>query len=79
MRGRGLLPARIGEGTTVTGASVGWREDTERVCVPARCHTWKHVGKTMGPCVAVLCLDMDMIHGCCMMTGLDFAAQKFAA
>ena len=61
---------RIAEGTTVAAASVGVREDTECVCVPTRCHTWKRVGKTVGPCVVVLCVDMDMVHGCCKMTGL---------
>ena len=54
----GSLPARITEWTTVAAASVSVREDTERVC----CHTWKRVGKTMGPCVAVLCVDMDTVH-----------------
>ena len=37
---------KIAVGTTVTAASVGVREDTR--------HTWKCVGKTVGPCVAVL-------------------------
>ena len=65
---------RIAEGATVPGASVGVREDTERVCVPACCHTWKRVGK--------------IVHGsmCCralfcraLLTGFCFAANKFAA
>ena len=38
------------------------------------------MGKTVGPCVAVLCVDLDTVHGCCKTTGLPyFAANKFAA
>ena len=70
------LSARIAEGTTVTAASVGVREDTERVHVPACCHTWKCVGKTVGPCVAMLCMDMDTVHGCCKTTGLPLFCSK---
>ena len=73
---RGLLPARIAEGTTVATASVGVPEDTERVCVPAHCHTWKRVGKTLGPCVAVLCVDINTVHGCCKSTGLPLLCSK---
>ena len=73
---RGLLSARIAEGTTVAAASVGMREDTERVRIPTRCHTWKRVGKTVGPCVAVLCVDMDTVHGCCKTTGLPLFCSK---
>ena len=68
----GSLFARIAEGTTVAAASVSVREDTERVRVPACCHTWKRVGKTIGLCVVVLCVDIHMVHGCCKMTGLPF-------
>ena len=50
--------------------------DTEHVHVPAHCHTWKRVGKTVGPCIAVLCVDMDTVHGCCMMTGLPLFCSK---
>ena len=50
------------KGEIAAVASVGVREDTERVCDPMCHHTWKHVGKTMGPCVAVLCVDVDMVH-----------------
>ena len=30
-------------------------------CVTVLFHTWKRVGKTMGPCVAVLCADVDTV------------------
>ena len=66
----GSLSARIAEGTTVAAASVGVREDIERVRIPARCHTWKRVEKTVGSCVVVLCVDIHTVHGCCKMTGL---------
>ena len=72
----GSMPARIAEGTTVAAASVGMREDTERVHVPAHWHTWKRVGKTIGPCVAMLCVDMDTVHGCCKTTGLPLFCSK---
>ena len=35
------------------------------VCVLARRSSWKRVGKTVGPCVSVLCVDVDTVHGCC--------------
>ena len=70
----------IVEGTTVAVASVGVQDDTERVRVPVHCHTWKPMGKTVGPCVVVLCVDMDTVHGCCKTTGLSlFCSKKFAA
>ena len=38
------------------------------------------VGKTVGPCVAMLCVDVDTVHGCCKTTALPyFAANKFTA
>ena len=52
------------------------REDTERVCVSTCCHTWKRVGKNMGPCVAMLCVDVDTVHGCCNTTGLPLFRSK---
>ena len=67
---------RIAEGTTVAAASVSVREDTEHVRVPTHCHTWKRVGKTVGPCVAMLCVDMDTVHGCCKTTDCLYFAQK---
>ena len=73
------MPARIAEGTTVGAASVGVREDTECVCVSTCCHTWKRVGKNMGPCVAVLCVDVDTVHGCCKTTGLRLFRSKQVA
>ena len=73
---RGSMPARIAEGTTVAAASVGMREDTERVRVPTHCHTWKRVGKTVGPCVAMFCVDMDTVHGCCKTTELPLFCSK---
>ena len=45
----------IVEGTTVAVASVGVQDDTERVRVPVHCHTWKPMGKTVGPCVVGTC------------------------
>ena len=34
----------------------------------------------MGSCVAVLCVDVDTVRGCCKATGLPFfAANIFAA
>ena len=64
------------KGKTVAVSSVGVREDTERVCGPTHHHTWKRVGKTMGSCVAVLCVDVDTVHGCCKMTGLPFLLHE---
>ena len=62
--------ARIAERTTVAVATVDVREDTERVCITVRCHTWKRVRKTVVPCVAMLCVDVDTVHECCKTTGL---------
>ena len=49
-----------------------------RYRIPTCCHTWKHVWKTVGPCVAVLCVDMDTVHGCCNTTGLPLFCSKQA-
>ena len=36
--------------------------------------------KNVGPCVAMLCVDVDIVHGCCKTTGLGlFTPNKFAA
>ena len=56
---QGLLKGEI-----VAVASVKVREDTDQACFAAPCvitHV-KVCGKTMGPCVAVLCVDVDMVH-----------------
>ena len=38
------------------------------------------VGKTMDPCVAMLCVDVDTVHECCKMKALPyFIANKFTA
>ena len=73
---QGSLSLKIAEGKTVTAAIVGVQEDTDHVCIPMRCHTWKCVGKTMGPCVAVLCVDGDTVHGCCKTIGLTIFCSK---
>ena len=67
---RESLPARIAacddrclrwslKGQQLLRSSVGVWENTQRLCIPTCCHTWKRVGKTLGPCVAVLCVDVD--------------------
>ena len=50
-------------------------------CQYTCCHTyaWKHVGKTVGPFVAMLCVDMDTVHGCCKMTGLPLFCSTRSA
>ena len=40
------------------------------------CHTWKLVGNTVGPFVAVLFVDVDTVHGCCKTTGLALLRTK---
>ena len=44
---------------------------------PAHHHTWKCEGKTLGPRVAVLCVDVDTLQD--DRTVFFFAANKFAA
>ena len=79
---RGSLSARIAERTTITAASVGLQEDTERVCVPALVVTLGSVleKQCTGPCVAMLCgcgYGTWMLQG--DRTAFIFAASKFAA
>ena len=50
------------KGKTVTAASVGVWEDTERVHGPAHHPTWKCEGKTLGPRVTVLYVDVDTLQ-----------------
>ena len=57
---RESLSARIAKRTTVAAVKCRCvRGHTASVIDPTRCHTWKRVGKTLGPCVAVLCVDVD--------------------
>ena len=32
--------------------------------------------KNVGPCVAMLCVDLDIVHGCCKTTGLGLFYTK---
>ena len=43
------------------------------MCILVRRHIWKRVGKK---CVAVLCVDVDMVDGCCKTTGLGLLHTK---
>ena len=63
-RARTAKQAGIAEGTTVAAASVGKRTQSvcASLCIVTLGSVWE---KPVGPCVTVLCVDVDMVHGCC--------------